>query len=523
MKSKTLLLLALTALARLNLYAQNCTSPPDCIINGTLNTNSGRAYGRMENDGSSGLADAVPGWYVSDPAPNITAGFSGTGIYLTSTMLNTDRIYTCFNFLENETYEVSFYIRSLDPETAGELVVEAAEGLNIIRPSPNDSQVISKSVYYNTSWVKVSFTFTAADSFNQLTIYPSWNGTTTYGFAVDDVDVINTLSPIAITGTKSTISLCDSTNLTLKNVPGGSSVSWSPAAGLNTTSGVMVTATPSATTTYTAVLNGQCEYSFTVTVDDSITNMNPHISCNENIDLEFTITGDAPDSYVWTNPSGGVISTAPSASVSPAGPADAGTYSLTAKYASGCSRTLYTAVDITGCCEIAANFNINGCNPVRLEDITSGGTLSTPISWLWEFDDGYTSTLKNPARVFNILGKQRVCLTTVNVSGTETCCDKVCKEFTACDWTGCVARAAFGASALNATTHSAQFTSYSAGTGTATSYSWNFGDGSPADPSQNPSHAFSHAGTYQVCLTVGYRFGTATPCYDTWCEEIVIP
>lgn len=43
-----------------------------------------------------------------------------------------------------------------------------------------------------------------------------------------------------------------------------------------------------------------------------------------------------------------------------------------------------------------------------------------------------------------------------------------------------------------------------------TSYSWNFGDGSPTDNSANPSHTYASAGTYQVTLTATNQWGSST-------------
>ncbi len=53
------------------------------------------------------------------------------------------------------------------------------------------------------------------------------------------------------------------------------------------------------------------------------------------------------------------------------------------------------------------------------------------------------------------------------------------------------------------------------GSGTITSWSWDFGDGSPLSTSQNPSHCYLSSGTYAVTLTVS----TATGCSAT----IVMP
>lgn len=55
---------------------------------------------------------------------------------------------------------------------------------------------------------------------------------------------------------------------------------------------------------------------------------------------------------------------------------------------------------------------------------------------------------------------------------------------------------------------SLDFTSTS--TNFPTSYSWNFGDGSPVSTVQNPSHTFNTPGTYNVTLTVTNQWGSTT-------------
>ncbi|MBL4592706.1 MAG: PKD domain-containing protein [Flavobacteriales bacterium] len=50
----------------------------------------------------------------------------------------------------------------------------------------------------------------------------------------------------------------------------------------------------------------------------------------------------------------------------------------------------------------------------------------------------------------------------------------------------------------------------------ANSYSWDFGDGSPLDNSQNPIHTFP-IGNYQVCLTVTDTFGCNS---NTFCDSV---
>jgi len=45
-----------------------------------------------------------------------------------------------------------------------------------------------------------------------------------------------------------------------------------------------------------------------------------------------------------------------------------------------------------------------------------------------------------------------------------------------------------------------------------TSWSWNFGDGSPLSGEKNPTHIFTQSGTFEVCLTATNTWGSDTAC-----------
>jgi hypothetical protein len=63
------------------------------------------------------------------------------------------------------------------------------------------------------------------------------------------------LTNVTITVDPATIAACDSATLCLTGVPTGSSIVWSPAIGLDSTSGTCVKASPCSTTTYTASIS----------------------------------------------------------------------------------------------------------------------------------------------------------------------------------------------------------------------------------------------------------------------------
>ncbi|MNU91103.1 Protease 1 precursor [compost metagenome] len=77
-----------------------------------------------------------------------------------------------------------------------------------------------------------------------------------------------------------------------------------------------------------------------------------------------------------------------------------------------------------------------------------------------------------------------------------------------------VPKASFTASGASVCAGSSlNFTSTS--TNYPTSYSWNFGDGTPVSTTQNPAHQFATAGTYNVTLTVTNQWGSTTSLATT--------
>src|SRR5205085_3984763 len=56
---------------------------------------------------------------------------------------------------------------------------------------------------------------------------------------------------------------------------------------------------------------------------------------------------------------------------------------------------------------------------------------------------------------------------------------------------------------------------------TITSWSWNFGDGSPLNSIQNPIHIYATGGTYSVTLTVTNSDGCSSKIGRASCRERV--
>ena len=138
-----------------------------------------------------------------------------------------------------------------------------------------------------------------------------------------------------------------------------------------------------------------------------------------------------------------------------------------------------------------------------------------PISWSWNFGDGYTSTLENPSHIYSTSGSKSVSLTVNNSTGNNSTSTQVITIPNA------IVSASFTQS-LGYSGASSSFTdisSYSCGS-YGTSWTWSFGDGSPNSLIHNPSHVYTSSGTYPVSLTACNNLGS---CNTSTHNVTIIP
>jgi hypothetical protein len=117
----------------------------------------------------------------------------------------------------------------------------------------------------------------------------------------------------------------------------------------------------------------------------------------------------------------------------------------------------------------------------------------------WDFGDGDTSNLSDPAHTYNDIGAYQVCLTAWNSCGM----DSVCQQVEVC------------LKPVNS------FYYYPDGQGVqfyescmmAEQFYWDFGDGTFSYYS-NPYHIYEEQGYYVVCLTTWNECGSDTICDD---------
>jgi gliding motility-associated-like protein len=145
-----------------------------------------------------------------------------------------------------------------------------------------------------------------------------------------------------------------------------------------------------------------------------------------------------------------------------------------------------------------ANFtfnNNNQCINTVLTFTNTSATIYPYTTYLWDFGDGTTSTLKSPTHSYPVAGDYIVKVTTTNHPG----CEDVSAAQTVTVTAGPIASFTFNNNpcANNAVT----FTNTSANTNGTTTYSWDFGDGGTSTAA-NPTHTYIAPNTYNVELTV---------------------
>lgn len=181
--------------------------------------------------------------------------------------------------------------------------------------------------------------------------------------------------------------------------------------------------------------------------------------------------------------------------------------------------------DEPGTYDITMTVNVNGCiddtlmpaliivNPPKADFNTSfdcfnsasvqfTDTSTGANTWAWDFGDGSGSSLQNPSHVYATQGTFDVTLVVTN--SASGCIDSITKQvnlgppsagFTADSTVGC-------------RPFSVQFSDTST---SASSWAWDFGDGSGISTVQSPTHVYQDTGRYTVTLVIN----PGDPCADS--------
>ena len=185
----------------------------------------------------------------------------------------------------------------------------------------------------------------------------------------------------------------------------------------------------------------------------------------------------------------------------------------TAGTADSITKTQYITVNAQPTVNFTGN-PLTGCFPLPVQftdQSTAGsGTIST---WQWDFGDGASSALQNPAHTYTAAGNYNV---TLRVSNNQGCIKVLTKTQYIMISSG--VHADFNNSLPATCTPPAiiNFRNLSTGTGTL-SYQWSFGDGGTSALT-NPSHTYNTTGSFTVRLIVSNTSG----CRDTITKANVI-
>jgi PKD repeat protein len=201
-----------------------------------------------------------------------------------------------------------------------------------------------------------------------------------------------------------------------------------------------------------------------------------------------------------------------------------GTYSVTLTEGNsvGQNETTQAAYIVVGSSAPVAAFTaspVSGTAPLSVQ-FTDTSTNS-PVSWIWNFGDGGTSTEENPSHIYSNPGTYTVSLTAANTAGENTATGSetvsTSEEMVAVQ-TPTLSLTPIPDTELPDISITGPATSglapltvmFSANTpGSPEGFSWDFGDGGTS-ADEFPSYTYLNPGTYTVTLTVKYPSGTKT-------------
>lgn len=169
-----------------------------------------------------------------------------------------------------------------------------------------------------------------------------------------------------------------------------------------------------------------------------------------------------------------------------------------------------------GVCHAAFVFHqtdLNQPNFSFTDKSTSDGTIGF---WSWDFGDGTTSSEQNPIHTYANPGTYTVCLTITDEDGV--CSSHVCQHVVVHHPPAGVCHAIFVFHQIDPDQQTISFTDQSTSDGTIGTWAWNFGDGNTSNE-QNPTHTYTHPGTYTVCLIITDTDGG---CTSHVCHHVIV-
>jgi hypothetical protein len=320
--------------------------------------------------------------------------------------------------------------------------------------------------------------------------------------------------------TSNTYTICNGSSQAL-SVSGASTYTWIPASSLLNQNTVSPTANPTTTTIYTVTgTSGACNSSpqmVTVTVnptpviDTTGVTITP-AGCGGSLGAisNITITGAPTITYTWTQFSSSGTQVGTGSGNNPTlSNINASNYCLNITDGNTCATSLCGIAVTNASAPNAPTVTASSTIACVGSAITFSAPTSSSITYNWREANGNTGTGN-----------------TYTITSTPLAPNPYSISVTATNF-GCVSQATTITVSVNPTpvaTYTIMqdplphtwdvYPTFTGGTQPYT-YSWNWGDGSPFATTEYPSHIYSVAGTYSICITVTDNNG----CASIYCEN----
>jgi PKD repeat protein len=176
-----------------------------------------------------------------------------------------------------------------------------------------------------------------------------------------------------------------------------------------------------------------------------------------------------------------------------------GTYTVTLTATNNCGNVVATQT-VTVASLPTAGFSANttgGCAPFTVQFTNESSENATSFQWNFPGGTPSSSNAENPSVTYQEAGSYTVTLTVSNAAGTNSVTE-----------TNFITVDDVPATSFNATVDELTV-DFNNMTQNATSYAWDFGDGTSSNE-ENPVHTYGQDGTYEVTLTATNGCGSAT-------------
>ncbi|MEI7595255.1 MAG: alpha/beta fold hydrolase [Bacteroidota bacterium] len=350
-------------------FVVNASTNQNTICNGSSTQISTSLAGNSGTCSYSWLpANGLSSTSIANPiaSPTTTTTYTVTASYLSQTATNS--VVITVNPIPSITFTPS--VTSICVGQSANILVSGASSYSW-SPALGLNQTTGNYIIASPS-SNITYTVTGTS-----------NGCSTSASTAINVNAL----PVVSTNAAS-VNICAGQS-TLLSATGASSYSWSPALGLNQTTGNYIVSTPSANTTYTVTgTSNTCSASSSIIV---YVNPIPSISVNPTTSSicngeSISLSANGANSYVWS-PSNGLNQSAGNSII--ASPSSNTTYTVTGtSNACSASQNVYVFVNPIP----NSSFSLSKANDICTNEaitITYTGTINPFSVYSWNFDNAY--------------------------------------------------------------------------------------------------------------------------------------